>query len=183
MCGASGRVVAAVVVSIAVSVAVSSLAQANGGPSPPTRLDKGTASVLADDIAFSSVGESFDPFIQRCIRVGALRVDCVFEFAFNGQRLARVVAVLVVGERVLTGLYDIELRGYYSNANSIQKSPADPAFRRELIQEWYDDPTGEAGEVYDPEFLVTYNVGWGRPQLPGLIRRQCALQPRLFCDP
>jgi hypothetical protein len=131
------RLLALGLLTVAVSLALTvALARANGGPSPPTRLDKATASVIAWDIAGNTEASGFsNQEIQRCIRIGALRVDCIFEEVFFD--MAYVVAIRVIGERIYFTSYRTQLRGYYSKANSIRISPR--GSRMVLIQESYYD--------------------------------------------
>jgi len=104
-----------------------------------------------------------------------LRVDCVMEFGFDGPENANVYVIVIRAERVSADVYSARLRSRYTKANSIQTSPA--GFRPVLIQEFYRG----TGFRYEPSRLARDDAGWGEPKLPELIRRQCALQPRLPC--
>ncbi|HYH68574.1 MAG TPA: hypothetical protein VD866_28030 [Urbifossiella sp.] len=175
MSATTRRALAAVAVSLALSVVVSSTARANGGP--PTRLDKGTASVLAENMGVYW-GEDAVPKLRRCIRVGALRADCVVEYFFEFDEFSTVEVRVVelVGRLLFYADYDVEPRTRYTKANSIRVSP--PGFKIRPIAHSY---RGYGRGSYQPRFLMTENVGWGRPELPQVILAQCAFQPRLPC--
>jgi hypothetical protein len=158
-----------------VSVAGLSPARANGGPSP-TRLDKATAAALATDLEvllLDDQGES----VERCIRIGAPRVDCVVEIGFDGTpENVDVVAVEIVGRRLYVDFYGAAIRTRYTKADSIRVAPPGSGSSRSRM------PKRDRNGIYDPEQLADDDtLGWGRPKLPELIRQQCALQPRLPC--
>lgn len=94
-------------------------------PASAHRLDKATAYWLTDYVADIDWCYDCSYGIPRCIRVGHHRVDCVV-----AEDLAYVTAVVLRGRRFLVDGYRVELRDYYTKANTIQSEPSDWTPRR-----------------------------------------------------
>ena len=123
-------------------------------------LDLGTASVLAEDLAWAYTdGDAAE--VQRCVQMTVARVDCDILYsseAGEADDSVHTVAMARRGERLVGAFYQIDV-------------PQDNA----LVG--LGRLHAKVGSEWDPAGLISDDVGYGRPKLKGLLRKQCALQP------
>jgi hypothetical protein len=139
---------------------------ATRAPSPaPTRnasaedpLDLGTASVLAIDLGWVYAdGDAAD--LHRCVRMTVARVDCEIYFKSEFRDYPPITfAIARRGKRFVGAWY------HYPDVPKDDKLVA--------LGRLY----AKAGAKWDPTDYLRDDVGYGRPKLKGLLRKQCALQ-------
>jgi hypothetical protein len=171
---------------VAALIAFACLAGVPGSAVAASWLDRGTASVLADDVGFDHYCDAdCGVDLARCYRVDATRVDCVIIFQPGGDDPHQylVIATKVIGSLLYFG--DYWVKGHprvVTRARMIRRSPQ--GFRLRPISHIYAKSwwTDSGYKLYYPNRLLARDAGYGRPRLRSVIRSQCRLQPRLHCS-